>query len=212
MKLSPERRASLEKSAARYERDVHRAAPYLAGRGFTEATARSFRLGVVHDPLPGDEAAAGRLAIPYLTRAGVVGLRYRCLAGQPHDCDGHPKYWGYPGASTHLFNVGALFGDGDVVCITEGELDTIVLAQLGLQSVGVPGTQNWKPHYPRIFEDYRRVVVFADGDEAGAKFGVKVAEAVHHATVVSMPPGLDVNDAYLDPHYGIDWLRSKAEG
>lgn len=210
MRLSPERRASLEKSTARYEQDVGQAAHYLAGRGLTEATARSFRLGVVHEPLPGDEPGAGRLSIPYLTRAGVVAVRYRCL--QAHEHDPCPKYWGYPGAASHLFNVGALFGDGDLVCVTEGELDTIVLAQVGLASVGVPGGSNWKPHYSRIFEDFRRVVVFADGDDAGVKFGRKVAEAVHHATVVAMPPGLDVNDAFLHPAFGKNWLMSKTEG
>lgn len=79
--------------------------------------------------------------------------------------------------------------------------------------MGVPGGSNWKPHYVRIFEDYARVIVFADGDEAGRKFGRGVAEALGGtATLVAMPDGLDVNEAYTDPRYGIDWLRSRTEG
>lgn len=212
MRLTSEQRASLEKSTSRYEKDVGRAAHYLAGRGLTEATARSFRLGVVHDPLPGDEAYRGRLCIPYLTRAGVVSVRYRCI--ERHDCDVHggTKYLGRPGARTHLFNVGDLLLPGDLVCITEGELDAVILHQAGLPSVGVPGANNWKKHYSRIFEDHRRIICFADGDEAGRKFGKLVAEQAQGVVVVSMPEGMDVNDVYLDRRYGTDWLMSKVEG
>lgn len=176
------------------------------------ATALSFRLGVVVDPLPGDEPAEGRLAIPYLTRAGVVGIRYRCLADHDHGEQNCPKYWGYPGAESRLYNVAALFGSGDFVCITEGELDSEILVQIGLPSVGVPGASNWKKHFSRIFEDYTRVLVFADGDEAGRAFGKKVASEVESATVIPMPDGLDVNEVFLHPDFGTHWLKSKAEG
>lgn len=212
MRLSSEQRASLERSAAQYERDLYRAAHYLAGRGLTEATARSFRLGVVVDPLPGDEHFTGRLSIPYLTRSGVVAVRYRCLA--QHDCNAVDcaKYLGYEGASTHLFNVSAFFQEGDTVIVTEGEMDAVILTQCSLPAVGVPGSHNWKPHYSRIFEDYAHILVFADGDDAGKKFGKKVASAVPGARVIAMPDGMDVNDVYLHEDYGIDWLASKCEG
>lgn len=207
-----EQRASLERSVARYEQAVDLAAPYLAGRGLLEATAHSFRLGVVDDPLPGDEAYRGRLCIPYLTRAGVVSVRFRCI--ERHDCGVHGgfKYLGHPGAPTHLFNVGALFLPGDLVCVTEGELDAVVLHQTGLPSVGVPGASNWKKHYSRILEDFRRIVCFADGDDAGRKFGKLLAESVSGVVVVTMPEDMDVNDVYLDPRYGSGWLIHKTEG
>lgn len=197
---------------ARYEKAVDLAANYLAGRGLSEGTAHSFRLGVVDDPLPGDETYRSRLCIPYLTRAGVVSIRFRCI--QQHDCSVHggTKYLGYPGAPTHLFNVGDLFLPGDLVCVTEGELDAVVLHQAGLPSVGIPGANNWKKHYPRILEDFRRIVCFADGDEAGRKFGKLVAESVAGVVVVTMPEGMDVNDVYLDLRYGSRWLVAKTEG
>lgn len=78
--------------------------------------------------------------------------------------------------------------------------------------MGVPGASNWKPHYVRIFEDYARIFVFADGDKAGRDFGKLVAEQTSGVVVVSMPEGMDVNDAYLDPRYGNDWLLSRVEG
>lgn len=212
MRLDPEQRTSLERSTAAYQKYLDLAAPYLAGRGLLEETAHSFRLGVVVEPLPGDERFTARLSIPYLTRSGVVAIRYRCL--ERHDCNeiDCAKYLGYPGASTHLFNVGDLFADTDTICITEGEMDAVILHQCGLPTVGVPGSNNWKKHYPRIFEDYSRVLVFADGDAAGEKFAKALAKEVERVTVLTMPPGMDVNDVYLNQDYGIDWLLSKAEG
>lgn len=212
MKLSNEQRALLERSTARYEQDVDRAARYLAGRGFTEATARSFRFGVVSDePLPGDEVFRGRLSIPYLTRAGVVSLRYRCIDEHDHDEAHCAKYLGYAGAGTHLFNVGSLFGSGESLCIAEGELDAVVLHSLGLASLGVPGASSWKPHYSRILEDYGFIYVFADGDKAGRAFAEKVAESSDGVTILTMPDGMDVNEVYLSPHYGPQWLLDKVE-
>jgi DNA primase len=210
MRLSSEQRLLLEKSTATYEANVDRAARYLAGRGFTEATARSFRFGVVPDePLPGDEVYRGRLSIPYLTRSGVVSLRYRCIATHDHDSECGAKYLGYPGAGTHLFNVGDLFGDGKFIGITEGELDSVVLHSLGIPATGVPGASNWKPHFSRIFEDYGTVYVFADGDNAGKKFADKVAGELDSAVVLTMPDGMDVNEVYLHPDYGPKWLLDK---
>jgi len=210
MKLSAEQRSLLERSTATYEQHVDRAARYLAGRGFTEATARSFRFGVVPDePLPGDEVFRGRLSIPYLTRAGVVSLRYRCIDQHDHDAADCPKYLGYPGSGTHLFNVAALFGDGEFIGITEGELDAVVLHALGIPATGVPGASNWKPHFSRIFEDYGTVYVFADGDKAGRKFGDKLADELDSAIVLNMPDGMDVNEVYLSAEYGPAYLLDK---
>jgi len=75
--------------------------------------------------------------------------------------------------------------------------------------VGLPGASSWKPHYARILEDYSKVLVFADGDEAGRKLGNLLAEEVG-ALVVTLPNGLDCNDAFLHNDYGPQWLREKA--
>jgi len=210
MKLSTEQRILLEKSTAAYERNLEVAAPYLASRGFTEDVSRSFRFGVVPDDcLPGDERFRGRLSIPYLTRAGVVSLRYRCIEQHDHSAEACPKYLGYPGASGHLFNVAALFDAAAFLGVSEGELDAVVLSSIGIPAVGVPGASNWKPHFSRILEDYGTIYVFADGDEAGQKFGKRVAESAEGVVVLSMPDGMDVNDVYLSPEYGPDYLLEK---
>jgi DNA primase len=208
MRLTVEQRISLEFAAASYAKNIDQAAEYLSGRGFSEESAHEFRLGVVVEPVPGDDQFTGRLSIPYITRSGVVDIRYRCL--QQHDCKevNCKKYLGHPGKPLRLFNVEGLFVAGDFIVLCEGELDTIAATQAGFPAVGVPGTGGWKPHFNRIFEDYQRVYLFADGDEAGKKFGAKLSAEVS-AIVVPMPDGEDVNSTYLK--YGEEYLRSRID-
>lgn len=210
MKLTTEQRISLEFATARYEKNLDEAADYLSSRGFTRETAVSYRLGVVRDPVPGDEPLVGRLSIPYITRAGVIQLRYRCLEDHDHKdktvCKG--KYWNPAGQKLHLYNVNALFDADEFIVICEGELDAITLSQIDIPAVGVPGTGGWRPHFNRIFEDYQRVYMFADGDAAGEKFGNKLSSEVG-AIVISMPEGMDVNDAYLK--LGAEYLYGRIE-
>lgn len=203
-----EQRNLLEAATARYEEALPLAAGYLAGRGFSEETALSFRLGVVDDPQTGDEQYRGRLSIPYITPTGIVGIRFRCMVD--HDCkpSGCTKYLQKAGARTHLYNVSAFPEADDWIGISEGELDSAILRQCGIPAVGVPGATNWKPHYSKIFEDYRRVYTFADGDKAGREFGDKLSSEIG-ALTIGMPDGHDVNSAYME--FGEEFLRSKIE-
>ena len=86
--LSAEQRRFFEQAASTYQTDLSgdtAAREYLAKRGLSSALD-TFRLGVVRRPLPGHEGYAGRLAIPYLTPAGVVNIRFRFRAQR--DCVG----------------------------------------------------------------------------------------------------------------------------
>lgn len=203
-KLSASQRKYLDKATSHYAAQVGAAAEYLQARGIDQATAATHRLGCVIDPLPGDEDYVGRLAIPYLTMNGTCDLRFRALQ------DGQtPKYLGRPNATTRLFNVGALLTSSPVVAVCEGEIDTIVMDSLvGIPAVGVPGANNWKPHYRLLLEDAERVVVFCDGDTAGRDFGKKVAGELDNVTLVHLPEGMDVNECYQQQ--GAAWLRGRA--
>jgi hypothetical protein len=96
---------------------------YLSTRHLSVEEARSFNLGVVADPLPGHESYKNRLAIPYITPSGVVDIRFRTMNN--HD---DPKYMGIPGAKTTMFNAQVVLTAGSYICVTEGELDTVVLS------------------------------------------------------------------------------------
>lgn len=203
VKLSVLQRNTLEQATSRYAAAVGAAGDYLTLRGIPVEVANGFRLGVVAEPLPEDSDFAGRLAIPYLTGAGVVDIRFRALTP-----DQSPKYLSKPNAKTRMFNVPALLTDSPVVAVCEGEIDTMVMqALVGVPAVGIPGANNWKPHFRLLLEDFERVIVMCDGDQAGRDFGKKISGELDNAAVVHLPDGLDVNDGYLQ--HGSDWLRQR---
>lgn len=202
-KLSLSQRNYLAAAAEQYHGQLSAAAGYLEARGITIEAASTFHLGCVIDPLPGDEDYVGRLAIPYLTRSGVVDIRFRSMTP-----DSGPKYLGRPNAVTRMFNVSALLLDSPLVVVCEGELDTIIMhALVGVPAVGVPGASSWKDHYRLLLEDVDRVVVLCDGDQAGRDFGKKVTSVLDNATAIHLPDGVDANDAYLQ--HGAEWLEEK---
>lgn len=205
MKQSASQKEYLTRAAKYYHSALHEAEDYLVERGITLGQATQMGLGVVLDPLTGHENYTGRLSIPYLTRSGVVDLRFRAM---DHT---EPKYMGLPGATTKLYNVGAFFRASSYICICEGEIDTITLDTVcGIPAVGVPGVNNWKKHYTRLLADFDRVYLFADGDNAGSEFGKALSKELSNVVVVQMSDGEDVNSTYRT--HGEEYFKAKIAG
>ena len=201
--LSVDARKLLEQAAATYHSQIDTAKEYLRTRGVTRRTADMYKLGVVATPMIGDEQYVGRIAIPYLTPTGVVDMRYRAMGN-----DDSPKYLSRPGAHDTMFGVKAFQIDSDVIAICEGEFDTMIVnSEVGIPAVGLSGANKWKPWYSRAFQDYRKVFVLADGDQAGADMGKRIAQSIDVAVVVSMPEGMDVTDVFLAE--GADGIRRR---
>jgi len=184
------------------------AASYLAERGITKEVASTFRLGSVVDPSAGHEHAINRLSIPYITPAGVVGIKFRAVDGST------PKYLWPTGQKIGLFNVLDLHKHSDTIAICEGEIDTIVLSGLvGIPAVGVAGVSQWKPWFPKLFESYTRILIFADNDvkedgrNPGQELAKRIKEDLDKADIVHLPDNQDVNDIYLE--YGNVWFDEK---
>jgi DNA primase len=189
----------LEQAVSQYQRDLAAdtaAQAYLMSRGFGPEVAGMFRLGVVTYPQVGHEGYRGRLALPYLTPAGPVNLRFRCL--RQHVCkdEGCPKYLSSEGADSNLFNVLDLRKASDFICVAEGELDTITLSMCGMPAVGVPGASNWGKHFSRCLDDHSTVYVFGDPDDAGKGLNKRLINDVR-ARPVRLPKGEDVNSLYV---------------
>ena len=202
MKLSRSQKVLLEKATSHYEEYSPLAEEYLARRGISLEVAQAIRLGVVVDPLAGQEQFINRLAIPYLTPTGVVDIRFRSMGPE------EPKYMGMSGAKTTIFNTPALFQDSKYICVTEGEIDTITMSVKTVHpSIGIPGANNWKPHYAKILDDYETVIVLADGDNAGAEFAKKVAREVPTTKIITLPEGEDVNS--LITQQGKGWIDER---
>lgn len=203
MKQGHSQRELLDRATAKYAASIDMAADYLRSRGITKEVALSAQLGVVEHPEVGHEAFQGRLAIPYITKTGVVDIRFRSLNPAVE-----PKYMGMTGAVTKLYNVKDIDRAGDWIGLCEGELDTITLSKsVGIPCVGVPGANSWKPHYTRLLADFERVFIFADGDQPGLEFAKGLSKDLP-VTIVSLPDGEDVNSCYVK--YGKEYLLEKA--
>jgi 5S rRNA maturation endonuclease (ribonuclease M5) len=202
VRLSSSQRQFLLLATQRYAARIEVAAEYLSSRHLSVEEASIFHLGVVEDPLPGHEPYRGRLAIPYITPSGVVDLRFRGMHGED------PKYMGLVGAKTTMFNTQACFAADKYICITEGEFDCIMMSvKTEHPTVGIPGANNWKPHYVKILDDFETVIVLADGDAAGLEFGKKIARELGNVNIISMPDGEDVNSMMINQ--GSNWIDER---
>jgi DNA primase len=202
MKQSALQKELLGRAADKYAANIYQAEDYLKSRGIPMETARLARLGVVVEAEVGHEAYQGRLSIPYVTKTGVVDLRFRSLNPAVE-----PKYMGLTGADTKMYNVLDIERATDFIGVCEGELDTLTMSScVGIPCIGVPGANSWKKHYTRLLADFERVYVFADGDQPGKEFASSLARELP-VTVVQFPDGEDVNSFYISN--GAEAIRQK---
>jgi len=184
----------------------------LAARGISELVAAKFQLGTVTEPHNGHKMHEGWLSIPYITASGsCVGFKFRRID------DGKPKYGSPTGQKAHLYNVCDITVDSPHIVVCEGELDAVVTSGvLGIPAVGVPGVAAWKPHFPKLFNGYETIYVVGDNDikedgsNPGAEFAKRVANEVMNSVIVTLPPGMDINDYYLA--HGADATRALLVG
>jgi len=202
MKQSILQKELLGKAATGYAENIYQAEDYLKSRGIPLEVARLASLGVVAEPETGHEAFKGRLSIPYITKTGVVDLRFRSLNPAVE-----PKYMGMTGAETKMYNVLDVERASDFIGVCEGELDTLTLsACIGIPCIGVPGANSWKKHYTRLLADFERVFVFADGDQPGTEFARSLARELP-VTIIQLPDGHDVNSMFVQE--GVDYFNQK---
>jgi len=197
VKQSASQKDLLDKATTKYAGSIYQAEDYLKSRGIPLEVARLVSLGVVAEPEVGHEAFAGRLSIPYITKTGVVDLRFRSLNPAVE-----PKYMGMTGAETKMYNVLDVERAGDFIGVCEGEIDTLTISRcVGIPCVGVPGANSWKKHYTRLLADFERVFVFADGDQPGTEFARSLARELP-VTIIQLPDGQDVNSMYVQEGAG----------
>lgn len=206
--LSKEQRLYLERATLTYAENLDDAAGWLEARGLELEFARSRGLGVVREGIPGHEAMAGRLAIPYLTNKGPVNMNFRCI--RDHDCKEIPKHKKYlkrKGSPTNMYGVqSAAWADLDMV-VTEGEIDALIWQQIGVPAIGIPGAEMWQPYWVNVLEDFSRVHLAEDGDDAGKDLWIAMSENLTNVIRMKMPDGEDSNSMYLKS--GKDYLLSR---
>jgi DNA primase len=190
----------LQEAAQRYAQEITpEALVALDERGISEKVAARYMLGAVVDPANGHELHEGWISIPYITAlGGCVGFKFRRID------DGKPKYGSPTGQKAHLYNVSDVTHTSPYIVVCEGELDTVIVSGvLEIPAVGVPGVQAWKPHFAKLLNGYETVFIVGDNDvkedgsNPGAEFSKRVQQEVLNGVIVTLPPGMDINDYYL---------------
>jgi DNA primase len=184
---------TLEEAVTSYQWAVTpEAAAYIEGRGIRPETARTFRVGVVADPIPAHEPMRGGIAIPYLLRGKPLTVRSRNISGHG------PKYMQPSGEALRVFNVDAIHDAHDEIHVAEGEFDAMILNQCGLPAIAFPGANTFRGHHGRMLAGFNKVFVWGDPDAAGAEFTTKILNRLPRSgRSVNLRHG-DVTDTYLD--------------
>jgi hypothetical protein len=169
--------------------DPNGAIPYLHEHGVDFAIAAKYQLGYVSRPLPGDERFEGMLTIPYLTPAGARALKFRSLM------QAGAKYAKHGGEKNRLYNSPAYWDAGNVIGLSEGEMDAIAATEhLSIPTLGVPGVEGFKKPWRQVFMDFSLVYVFADGDKPGRDFAAEMVDVIgDRARIVQCPDFEDVS-------------------
>jgi DNA primase len=212
--LSKELRTSLESAAQRYEmflamdQQGDAAVSYLKSRGISLHVAQLYRLGTVDSGSPDHAEYAGWLSIPYLTRSGVVGFKFRKM----NEADPRNKYMIPHGQSQRLYNTLAmdLADRTGTLAICEGEIDALTLTALcDIPAVAIPGSDTYKnrPEWRELFRGYQEVLIFQDDDEPGKRLAQQLKADIDTARIIRLP-GKDVNDTYMA--HGRDGIRRAA--
>jgi DNA primase len=165
---------------------------FLLDRGLDTEHIEKYHLGYTREGIDGRYRNC--ISIPYLSGTGDLrGVRFRRLD------DGQPKYLHVKAQRGHLFNVGSV--KHKRVYLTEGEFDAIILEQLGLPAVGVPGAESFKEEWKWLFVGNEVRIIF-DGDDAGRQSAGQLnrllRKVADETMVVKLPDGEDVSSLYTN--------------
>ena len=185
---------------------------YLANRGIEEGTAMGFGVGYYG----GCGVMSGRVVIPIHDELGrLVAYTGRSVDG------GQPRYrfpFGF-GKSRVLFNFHrAAATEGDTVVVVEGFFDCLRVSQAGHPNVvALMGTELYETPARLLQSRFARVTLMLDGDAAGRKARVRVADCLRHQSAVrvveladgAQPDHLPDRELHrlLGEHKEIDFVR-----
>lgn len=167
---------------------------YWYSRGLDDRTINEFFLGW----------DGKRYTIPALYRLQPFGVKRR----QSDIDDGiAAKYTQIAGGKVGIFNADCLWTATKCI-ICEGEIDTMLLHQLGYHAVSsTGGAGSWKAEWAKFFTHVRDLVILYDNDEAGSEGANKVRSGMRRAKIVTLPAGVkDVGELWATGS-AASWLK-----
>ena len=192
----PKPKLTLSMSAAQEWHDTMPAARrwYWTQRGLTDDTIDRFLLGW----------DGKRYTIPAIYRGIPFGVKRR----QSDVDDGIPaKYISLTGSRAGIFNADALWTAHEVV-ICEGEIDAMLLCQVGYNAVSsTGGAGTWKPEWAKLFAAVRSIIILYDNDAAGRDGALKVRATLARARIATYPDGIkDAGELFASHPAPVSWL------
>jgi len=144
---------------------------YWYGQGLTDATIDRFELGYCSVcPTCPDHAS---YTIPVYYQGRLYNLRHRL---KDRDKDKYrPEMAGLPSC---IFNADALLSQDKLHWMTvlvEGEVKSMVLTQYGFNAVGIPGANNFKPKWVKLFSEHQIIYVALDPDKESEALNIALA-------------------------------------
>lgn len=168
---------------------------YWHSRGLNDATINEFFLGW----------DGRRYTIPLLYRLIPFGVKRR----QSDVADGiDAKYIMTTGSRAGIFNSDVLWGASASCVICEGEIDAMLLHQLGYRAVtSTAGAGSWKEDWARFFTHVRDIYLLFDNDRAGKEGAARVHSTLRRARIVELPEGVkDVGELWA-AGYAASWTK-----
>ena len=167
---------------------------YWTQRGLTDETIDRFLLGW----------DGRRYTIPAVYRGIPFGVKRR----QSDVDDGIPaKYVSLTGSRVGIFNADTLWTAHEVV-ICEGEIDAMLLCQVGYNAVSsTGGAGTWKPEWAKFFAGVQRITILYDNDAAGRNGALKVRATLARARIATYPDGIkDAGELFATHAAPVNWL------
>lgn len=167
---------------------------YWYSRGLNDQTISEFFLGW----------DGKRYTIPALYRLQPFGVKRR----QSDIDDGiAAKYTQITGGRVGIFNADCLWTATKCI-ICEGEIDAMLLHQLGYHAVSsTGGAGSWKVDWAKHFTHVRELVILYDNDAAGVEGANKVRQSMRRAKIATLPEGIkDVGELWTTGD-AAQWLK-----
>jgi len=138
-----------------------KALKFLTDRGITDESIKKYKLAQTAD--------GENIAIPYYRDSKLVNIKYRGVDEK--------KFTQEKNAEPTLWNRDNIPNTSDFLVITEGEFDTIIMGQYGIDSVSIPSGVNnteWIETEWEWLNRFKDIILCFDMDDAGEK-GISLA-------------------------------------
>ena len=167
---------------------------YWAQRGLSDATIDRFMLGW----------DGKRYTIPAVYRGVPFGVKRR---QSDIDDDMPDKYISAAGSRVGIFNADCLWTSSEVV-ITEGEIDAMLLCQVGYNAVSsTGGCSTWRADWAKFFAGVQRIIILYDNDEPGWDGTLLVRSTLARARIATYPAGIkDAGELFATHAAPVNWL------